>query len=610
MSGEHEVDAYAAAVLCGEVLANRHVRAAARRHQEDRVRVDIRFDETLADHALTFFRQVLKVPAGPHAGKPFEPLPWHVFLIGSLFGWVNVGDGSGLRRFRRAYVETPKGAGKSPIAAGIGLYMLVADMEPKVQGYVVARTADQGKPMFRAAVDMVKGSPVLSRLCKIRGGLEAEYQIVIPDGGFLWRWSSDRHARGRSGPSPHVVLVDELHEHDSGAMLEVMNLGTKDRRQPLTLITTNAGESMETACGREHGRAVAVLENRTVLDSLFALIFSVDDKDDPWTDEGCWPKAHPSLSLGLPGYPYLREQTNEARSLPSKRTLVDRLLWGRWGGGTGTWIEPESWRAIEVEPDEAPSEDVLRECVSRLAIDLSVRRDLTAAAHLWELPDGHHYARVQCWIPKDGLAERSIQDDVPFDAWVEDGYLTACEGPVINYDTIAQWIIGQHESWPRLRGCAYDPAKIDRLRASLERENASVTSDPRALGRQTGRIVLLPHPQSWVGGMTKRDENKVRLWMPQSIEDLEAAAVNLTLSVLRSPVLRWAALGASVIIDDSKNRRWTKSRSGVLIDPIVALSMAEGLSCALKDAPGGIPMFDGYADRDEEAETPPWLKPL
>jgi len=40
------------------------------------------------------------------------------FVIGSIMGWV---DANGVRGFREAYIETGKGSGKTPLAAGLWL---------------------------------------------------------------------------------------------------------------------------------------------------------------------------------------------------------------------------------------------------------------------------------------------------------------------------------------------------------------------------------------------------------------------------------------------------------------------------------------------------------
>jgi phage terminase large subunit-like protein len=65
--------------------------------------------------AHRLFAKVLKLNGGEHEGKPFNLLPWQCFIVGSIFGWKN---SDGYRRFRMVYVESGKGSGKSPLAAG------------------------------------------------------------------------------------------------------------------------------------------------------------------------------------------------------------------------------------------------------------------------------------------------------------------------------------------------------------------------------------------------------------------------------------------------------------------------------------------------------------
>ena len=63
-----------------------------------------------------------------------------------LFGWKR---GDGTRRFRRAYIEIPKKNGKSTLAAGLGLYLLVGDAEAGSPKSTVRR----GRP--RASLSIV-----------------------------------------------------------------------------------------------------------------------------------------------------------------------------------------------------------------------------------------------------------------------------------------------------------------------------------------------------------------------------------------------------------------------------------------------------------------------
>ena len=119
--------AYARKVTAGRIIAGHHVRAACKRHLDDLEHAPARgffFDQEKAARAIGFFRDVLRLNGGEYEGKPYDLLDWQAFNVGSLFGWV---DAEGMRRFRMAYIETAKGSGKSPMAAGIGLYGLTAD---------------------------------------------------------------------------------------------------------------------------------------------------------------------------------------------------------------------------------------------------------------------------------------------------------------------------------------------------------------------------------------------------------------------------------------------------------------------------------------------------
>jgi len=124
------VERYALDVTEGRIIASKWVRLACKRHLEDLILGPSRglfFDRKESERVISFFPRFLRFYEGAFDGKPFELLPFQQFIVGSLFGWKTT---DGFRRFRTAYVEMGKGNGKSPLAAGIGLYGLVADGEP------------------------------------------------------------------------------------------------------------------------------------------------------------------------------------------------------------------------------------------------------------------------------------------------------------------------------------------------------------------------------------------------------------------------------------------------------------------------------------------------
>src|SRR5918994_5476474 len=144
-SQSDSVERYARRVVAGEVIAGPLVRLACKRHLNDHEQGTARglvWERAAAERAIGFFRDVLRLNGGEHEGRPFVLHESQEFIVGSLFGW-KVEDGT--RRFRVGYVEVGKGNGKSPLAAGIGIYMMLADGESRAEVYAAAVDKDQAQ---------------------------------------------------------------------------------------------------------------------------------------------------------------------------------------------------------------------------------------------------------------------------------------------------------------------------------------------------------------------------------------------------------------------------------------------------------------------------------
>jgi phage terminase large subunit-like protein len=364
---------YARGVVDGTIVAGPLVRAAARRHLADLETAHERgwtWDLDRANYALDFFPVTLRLNGGRFEGKPFKLSEWQAFIVGSLFGWV---DEFGARRFQSAYLEIGKGNGKSPIAAGIGLYMLGPDGESRAEVYAAASKKDQAMVLFRDAVAMVDLSPAISSKIVKSGGRNCWNLSYPKSGSFFRAIASDD---GQSGPRPHCALLDEVHEHPNDTMVEMMRAGFKGREQPLILMITNSGHDKSTVCWAQHAYAERVVTGLQDDDRYFAYVCGLDTEDDPFTDESCWIKANPNLGVSIT-LDYLRGQVKEARGMPSKQSKVKRLNFCMWVDAANPWIVRDVWEACEEEFDPE-TELVGEECVGGL--DLSGTRDLTALA--------------------------------------------------------------------------------------------------------------------------------------------------------------------------------------------------------------------------------------
>lgn len=535
---------YAKGVWSGRIIAGPHVRDACARHLRDLrdgPKRGLAWDAATAERTFGFYRSILRLNGGEFEGVPFELHPSQQFIVGSLFGWRAA---DGYRRFRVAYVEEGKGNGKSPMVAGIGLKMLVADREPRAEVYAAATKKDQAQILFRDAVAMVDLSPELDAALIRSGGKGKEWNIAdLSTGSFFRTVASDD---AQSGPRPHCALLDEVHEHKSGLMVEMMRAGTKGRRQALIVMITNSGVDKSSVCWSYHEYAAKVCAGTLVDDSFFGYVCALDAGDDPLNDESCWEKANPLLGVSIPRK-YLEEQVREARGMPAKESSVRRLNFCQWVESSSPWLSADVWfRAQDSEYDESLLAG--RRCFGGL--DLSSTTALTAFVLLFEPTETDPRWRQKCWfwIPEEGLSSKDPTANGKFVEWNAAGWLSTTPGAAVNKLRVLSVLVGAAATY-NIVSIGYDRWRIEDLKSLMADEGVTLPLEAFGQGFKDMAPAVDEYERMLISGELRHDGNLVMNY----------------------------CVGSAVIEQDSAgNRKLTKVKSSGLIDGAVAAVMAAG----------------------------------
>ncbi|AGT08342.1 terminase large subunit [Paracoccus aminophilus] len=568
------VTAWAEDVAAGKVTAGPHVRNAAARHIRDLAEGPGRglvWDVDEAKRVIGWFARNLRLNGGQFEGNPFVLHPSQAFRVGSLFGWKI--KATGLRRFRRFYDEEGKGNGKSPMLGGIGLFLLVGDGEARAEIYSAAAKKDQARILFNDAVAMVDQSPRLASKI-VQHGIEPVWQLSYrgKDGGkrFFKPIANETKSRGQSGPRPHAALCDEVHEHPSRDTIDMLERGFKFRKQPMLCMATNSGSDRKSICWEEHQHAVQVAAGIKEDDRTFAFVCSLDEGDDWANDPSCWVKANPLLGETITEE-WLAEQVNQAKMMPGKRNGIARLHFCEWTQAQTAAIKREAWLACTGEVDE---EEMLRAgypCYGGL--DLSRTRDFTALTLLWLIDatrDAERFVtKTWFWTPKDTLADRAALDQTPYDEWHQQGYLEAVPGDRLKYAWLADAAARLNAKFaPITIGC--DQYGLERLQENLTDIGAAIPAEI--------------HPQGFQKRILEKDasqpegQQEIYLWMPDSINKLEAGLYEQRFLIDRNPLMD--SMAASVVYAENRtgHRMFDKPNAYGRIDGMVSLAMATGVA--------------------------------
>ncbi|QBX38660.1 terminase [Brevundimonas sp. S30B] len=563
-------------VVAGRIVSGEFGKFAAARHLKDLANSPgngLFFDVEAAGRALGFFPAVLTVTAGAMEGKPFVPLPWHTFVVGCLFGWKKA---SGRLRFRRAWLETGKGQAKSPLMAAIGLYMMGWHGTKRSEVYAIGQDRATANVLFKDAVAMCRANlpdtpddeedSLVSRgEVLIRGEGDNAWKIEHPDTGSKFQALANGEAI--SGPRPSLVTADEIHEFKFATSIETWQRAiAKMPGDAMMLLGTNTPASTQLVGTSYSDFFQRVLKGEVIDDEAFAFIARVDkaDRETIFDNEAAWVKALPALDLTFP-IENIRGEVTSARSMTSTAMSVKRLYFGIPTGAVDFWIEEGAWAAVQgsVDPND------FRGCPCWASLDLSKKNDLTALTVVW-IRDGKLYAKTWYWTTKDGLADRERKANAPLAQWVEDGFVEAHPGAVIDKTFVAAQvaeIFDQHD----LQFLAFDAAMIEDFIAACEQIGFAVwrwkgPKEPEGEG-----LKLVAHAQ----GTRVMFEDR-QLCMPRSIERFEDAILNENVVIDNNPVTYFCAGNALVVEDGQKNRAFDKKRSRGWIDGLVTTAMAVG----------------------------------
>lgn len=385
-----------------------------------------RFDPKRVDKVLKSFA-LLRHTKGQWAGRPLTPDPWQVaYVIAPVFGWVKRNRaGRWVRVITDLYVDVPRKNGKSTLCGGLGIYLTAADGEGGAEVIAAATTKDQAGYVFGPIKQLADHSPAL------KPHVKSLAQKIVHKASTSTFSVVSSVAESLHGGNIHGGIIDELHIHKSGDLVEAIETGTGSREQPLIVIITTADDGRPNTVYARKRKRIEELARRVIRHaSTYGVIWAADKKDDPFS-VATWRKANPGFGIS-PTHEYLEKKAAEARQDPAVLGSFLRLHLGLRTKQTTRYITLADWDGAAAIVDE----DALEGNPCHGGLDLSSVEDLTALCWLFPHQDGSFDAIWRFWLPADRLHDLSKRTAGAAEVWEREGWLTLTPGNVIDNEAI------------------------------------------------------------------------------------------------------------------------------------------------------------------------------
>ena len=315
------------------------------------------------------------------------------------------------------------------------------------------------------------------------------------------------NARTKDGLNASTILMDEFSQADDSELLTVLTTSMGMRNSPLTVIITTASDKFEGPFFSMLQGYKRVLLGELEDDSLFAHLFEPDVDDDEG-DPKTWRKVQPHMGVTVREDFYETEwkkaQRDGAEAMLAFRT---KLLNVYSENEQRAWITSKLIRDISQRIDVNA---IVGRPAAYVSFDLSVCDDLSAVTFgMYTSKPSHWTFHTAYFFPRGALAGHC--NESMFRAWAEAGYLNLCDGPVIDYKVIVEYIHSLNDR-VRILGIGYDRYKaedaVNMLRATGA---AKVVQDvSQTYGNFTSAVETFEHGAKT--GMITIDDNPINAY--------------------------------------------------------------------------------------------------
>lgn len=525
-----QFDRYVQDVLAGTRVCGRSEHLKVVRYLDELSRGGSRwtFDREKGMRPLLWMAANLKFPMGEKRGKPFRPEPWQTFDIMDIFGWVD--KETGLRRYLQGYWQIAKKNGKSTIGGGVLNYLAFGDGVEGASCVIAANSLEQAGECFSRAEAMLR----LAKHDGLTSFNSRTYKII--------KWGDSSlaalTAAPKDGKLPHGAAIDEFHEASTSEMVDSILTGNVSDAEAFSFIITTAGFNLEGPCHREYERCKSILEG-VANDRYWVSIYETD-ANDPVESPTTWQKANPNWGVSI------NEDLMQARFEDASMTVhglnnFKTKNLNMWIYGLAKWANMAAWKELCNDPFTVSEKST---CYAGL--DLAAVSDFAAMAI--DFPGDVHNQIYHFWVPQDRVTDLAAQCSIPLEEWVEQGYVTATPGPVIDYSYIASYIED-----------LYDRFDLHLIAADRWRLNE-----------------LARYMPDWFTEITFEFSQALKSMSP-SIRQFERHYLTGKVNAGGNPVMTWMMGCAEIRSDANENIRLVKRdrrKSAARIDGVIAAIMA------------------------------------
>ena len=397
------------------------------------------FDQKKANNVIRFMEKYLRHNKGPLAPHVIKLELWQKAMLSVIYGILE--PETGLRQFTEVFAVLGRKTGKTLVASGIIAYEAYVDGEFGSEIYCLAPKLDQSDLVYSAFEFTKDNTPAFKAITKKR---KTDLYIQKTNTNIKKIAFNEKKA---DGYNPMLTVMDEMSSWPAGKgqkHYEVMTSGTGSREQPLSLSISSGGYVNEGPYDELMKRSTAFLKGSSREKRLLPFLYIIDDIKK-WDDLNELRKSLPGMGVSV-SVRFILGQIDIARESLSKKAEFLTKYCNIKQSSSQAWLNASD---VEKTFCDHLDRDDFRHCYCVAGIDLSQTTDLTAAVLVIEKNE-ELYVIAHFWLPSEKLEEATLRDSIPYEIYLQRGFMTLSGENFIDYHDVYSWMTNLVEEYELL----------------------------------------------------------------------------------------------------------------------------------------------------------------
>ncbi len=387
---------------------------------------------------IKFIEENCKHSISPYAGQPFILELWQKAIIEALYGFYMELEGHWVRRFTDLLLVIGRKNGKSTFCSALalaeffcgnmGTNIMCASNDYEQAGILfdeIANMREESRKLEKVSRKNIKGIFMGNpRQRKKRGKFSCQNKAKI-------RKLSARTG-GKEGRNLDMAVVDECHEMKDNSLVMPIRQSMSSKDEYTLIETTTEGFTEDGYLDNELKEARKILKGEKENPRKLIWLCTMDSEEEVWQNRDSWVKANPNLGISKKWH-FLDGLIEEAKTNSATRAFMLAKEFNIKQGSAQAWLQLSD--IINLETFE------LADFAGSFYIsgnDFAESVDLCSSTILLKKPnDNKTYLHTRYWIPESKLT--NAPDDVDYEEWGRQGYLTIVEGNAVDSSAIADW---------------------------------------------------------------------------------------------------------------------------------------------------------------------------